>query len=55
MQQRGLEPNAITLNAEVSACEKVKQPKQDFQLFEGTQRRDVDPNVSPSVLRSTPA
>ena len=38
-----LEPNLITYNAAISACEKGKQPDKALELLEETQRKGMEP------------
>ena len=45
MQQQGLEPNVITYNAMISACEKGQQAERVLQLFEAMQQQRLEPNV----------
>ena len=39
MQQRGLEPNAITYGVAISAYEEAKQPDKVLELLAGTVQR----------------
>ena len=39
MRQKGPEPNVITCNAAISACEKGKQPDKALELLEETQQK----------------
>ena len=43
MRQKGPEPNVITCNAAISACEKGKQPDKGLELLEETQGKGMEP------------
>ena len=45
MQQRGLEPNVITYNALISACEKGHNAEKAMELFVEMHQRGLEPNV----------
>ena len=45
MQERGVEPDVITWNAAISACEKGGQWERAMELFQKMQERRVVPNV----------
>ena len=45
MQQREVEPDVITFNALISACEKEHQAEKALQLFDEMQQRGLEPDV----------
>ena len=45
MQAQGLEPNVITYNAAISACEKGSQWQQALELLAEMQAQGLEPNV----------
>ena len=52
MQRRGLQPDVITWNAAISACEKGAQWERALELFEEMQRRGLQPITWSAVQRS---
>ena len=45
MEGRGPEPNVITYNATISACEKGHQLERALELLAEIRGRDLEPNV----------
>eukprot|EP00931_Biecheleriopsis_adriatica_P106333 TRINITY_DN8079_c3_g1_i5.p3 TRINITY_DN8079_c3_g1~~TRINITY_DN8079_c3_g1_i5.p3 ORF type:complete len:122 (-),score=24.85 TRINITY_DN8079_c3_g1_i5:105-470(-) len=45
MQQRGVQPNAITFNALINACGKGSQAEKAVEVFEEMQQRGLTPDV----------
>eukprot|EP00613_Pedinella_sp_CCMP2098_P060822 CAMPEP_0171986624 /NCGR_PEP_ID=MMETSP0993-20121228/274965_1 /TAXON_ID=483369 /ORGANISM="non described non described, Strain CCMP2098" /LENGTH=289 /DNA_ID=CAMNT_0012639535 /DNA_START=27 /DNA_END=896 /DNA_ORIENTATION=+ len=45
MQERGVEPNAVSYNAAISACEKGRQWEKAVGLINSMHNRGVEPNV----------
>ena len=45
IQQRGLEPNAITYGAAISAYEEARQPDKELELLAGIQQGGLEPDV----------
>ena len=45
MQRRGVQPDVITWNAAISACEKGAQWERALEMFEEMQRRGLQPDV----------
>lgn len=45
MQQYRLEPNTISYNAVISACEKAKQPEMAMELLEVMEKQRTEPDV----------
>ena len=41
MQRQGVEPDLITYNALISACEKSRQAERSLKVFEAVQRQGV--------------
>ena len=45
MRQKSLEPNVITYNAAISACEKAKQAEKALELLEEMRQGGLKPDV----------
>ena len=54
MQWQGMVPNVITYSAQISTCEKGKQPERALELFEVMQRQGVVRHWCPMQAPTTP-